>query len=130
MAIAALSPSETSGIAKGARRNSISPGTLIGSRLVARIRSPAPPWRSDWPSKSGGVDDMLAVIELYQHVASAQQRHEAWERVFGNDADPERGCKGCRHQFAVSEGAKSTTHTPSGSRGRIWSATANATEVL
>jgi len=27
-------------------------------------------------------------------------------------------------------GAKSTTHTPSGSLGRMWSATANATEVL
>jgi len=49
---------------------------------------------------------MFAVVEHYQHVAAAQQRHEAWERVFGHDADHERGCKGRWHQFAVGEGRK------------------------
>ena len=102
MAIGAASPSETSGIAKGARLSSISPGTLIGSRLVARIRSRAPPWRSG--EQSGCVDDMLAIVEHNQHVAVAHQRHEARERVFRQNADPECGCKSCRYQLAVGEG--------------------------
>src|SRR6516164_1003686 len=102
MAIGAVSPSETSGIASGARRNSISPGTLIGSRLVARIRSRAPPWRSG--EQSGCVDDMLTIVEPNQHVTPTQEPHETWERVFGHDAAPERRCKSCRYQFAVGEG--------------------------
>src|SRR5215467_57391 len=47
---------------------------------------------------------MLAIVEHYQHLAVAQQRHEAWERVFGQDADPECGGNSCRYQFAVGEG--------------------------
>src|SRR5215469_6283250 len=47
---------------------------------------------------------MLAIVEHYQHVTGAQQRHEPWERVFRHDADTERGCKGCGYQFAVGEG--------------------------
>jgi hypothetical protein len=73
---------------------------------------------------------MFAVVEHYQHVAAAQQRHEAWERVFGHDADPERGCKGCRYQFAVGEGRKIDDAYAVRQPGRIWSVTANATEVL
>jgi hypothetical protein len=47
---------------------------------------------------------MLAIVEHNQHVAAAQERNEAWERVFRQDADPECGCKSCRYQFAVGEG--------------------------
>src|SRR6516225_4475603 len=47
---------------------------------------------------------MLTMVEHNQHVTAAQEPHEAWERVFGHDTDPERGCKSCRYQFAVGEG--------------------------
>src|SRR5215470_17617371 len=47
---------------------------------------------------------MLAIVEHNQHVAAAQLRHQAWERVFRQDADPECGCKSCRYQLAVGEG--------------------------
>jgi ABC-type glycerol-3-phosphate transport system substrate-binding protein len=72
---------------------------------------------------------MLAVVEHYQHVAAAQQPHEAWERVFGNDADLECTRKGCRYQLLSARGAKSTTHMPSGSPGRTddWGVPVDAT---
>jgi hypothetical protein len=54
--------------------------------------------------QSSCVDEMLAIVQHNQHVAAAQQRHEAWERVFRQDADPECGCKSCRYQLAVGEG--------------------------
>ena len=130
MAIGAVRMSETSGIAKGARRNRISPETRIDSRLVARIRSFVLPRRSDSASRAAVS---ITCSQLSSTISISRLRSSATRFGSGSSETtpiPSADARAVGTNLLSARGAKSTTHTPSGSPARIRSATANATEVL